>query len=51
MSGLADAALFALKLAAAGFAALCVLWMLVIAAFVASLKWEARARRRAGGTR
>ena len=51
MSGLADAALFALKLAAAGFAALCVLWMLVVVVFAASLRWETRNRRRSGGTR
>ncbi len=51
MSGLADAALVALKLAGAGFAALCALWLLVVVVFAASLRWETRNRRRSGGTR
>ena len=48
MSGLTDAALFALKLAGVGFVAL---WLLVVVVFAASLRWEARNRRRNGGTR
>ena len=51
MSGLTDAALFALKLAGVGFVALCALWLLVVLVFAASLRWETRNRRRNGGTR
>ena len=51
MSGLTDAALFALKLAGVGFVALCALWLLVVVVFAVSLRWEARNRRRNGGTR
>ena len=51
MSGLADAALFALKVAGIGFAALCALWLPVVLVFAASLQWETRNRRRNGGTR
>ena len=51
MSGLTDAAMFALKRAGVGFVALCALWLLVVLMFAASLRWEARNRRRNGGTR
>ena len=47
MSAPTDAALFALKLAGVGFA----LWLLVVLVFTASLRWEARNRRRNRGTR
>ena len=51
MSGLTDAALFALKLVATGLAGWVAMWLLTVLAFTVALKWEARTRRRNGGAR